>query len=63
MTTYIQARTILETTGNEDAAWEIAKTDEGLLPTCTKADWLKIAYRGIETERANARAYASLDFG
>ncbi len=60
MNTYIKARDILATTGDEDVAWAIARQDEGLLPSCTKADWLAMAYRGIEMDASCQRAYDRL---
>lgn len=38
-TTHNQAKQIAQT-GNFDKAWEIAKQDEGLLPTVTKESWI-----------------------
>lgn len=40
MSIYIKAKRIAET-GDFDAAWEVAKTDEGLLPHITKEVWVR----------------------
>ncbi len=39
--THLKAREILETTGDEDAAWAMAQQDEGLIEGVTKAQWLE----------------------
>ena len=39
MSEFIKAKKIAET-GNFDSAWEIAKTDSGLLPHVTKTVWV-----------------------
>jgi hypothetical protein len=58
MTKYIEALNILAATGNENAAWAVACTDEGLLPTVTKVQWIEFAYANIERNRAIEAAYA-----
>lgn len=50
--THLKAREILETTGDEDAAWAMAQQDEGLLPDVTKAQWLEFCYACIARKDA-----------
>jgi len=48
--TFVEATEILKT-GNEQAAWELAQQDEGLLPGVTKEQWLAFAYNVIENDK------------
>ena len=56
--TFVEATEILKT-GNEQAAWELAQQDDGLLPGTTKEQWLAMAYNVIEQDakRADREAY------
>jgi len=47
MTNYTKAIEILKS-GNEDAAWKVARMDSGLAISCTKEKWLDFAYKAIE---------------
>ena len=46
-------------TGNREAAWEIAKRDEGLSPHVSKRDWMLFAVRTIERRKELAATHAS----
>ena len=48
--TFIEATEILKT-GNEQAAWEMAQQDDGLLPGVTQEQWLAFAYGVIENDK------------
>jgi hypothetical protein len=39
-------------TGNEDAAWETARQDEGLSPEATKEAWIVLAKRALASRKA-----------
>lgn len=45
--------------GNVDAAWDIAKQDEGLNEGATKDAWVAFAKRCAKTERQVSSAYAA----
>jgi hypothetical protein len=47
MTIYVQARAVLERTGDEEAAWQLGRTDPGLLPHVTRAEWLAFTREAI----------------
>jgi len=57
MTIYIKALEILKT-GNEDAAWNIAKDDSGLATSITKEVWLKFAKNNLNAVSAATKQYA-----
>jgi hypothetical protein len=38
--------------GDENKAWEIAKLDEGLLPTVTKEAWIAFANKALARREA-----------
>lgn len=59
MSIYIKARVLLANTGDRDSAWEIARTDPGLLPDITKEDWLDFASAHIAREKITAAADCS----
>lgn len=53
--TFIEAVQTLKT-GNEQAAWEIAQQDDGLLTGITKEQWLTFAYGVIEMDKKRSTA-------
>lgn len=53
---YLAARRILETTNDEDAAWDVARHDAELLKGVTKEQWIAFARQHIARDRFAAEA-------
>lgn len=43
--------------GKVDAAWEVAKQDEGLSPCATKEAWIDFATKSVGNQNACDKAY------
>lgn len=50
-------------TGNREAAWEIAKLDDGLSPHVSKKDWMLFAVRCVANRADLAETHAAYGNG
>lgn len=57
MTIYTQALELVAN-GNQDAAWELAKTDSSMNESVTKNKWIEFATKAIESTKAQAKVNA-----